>query len=557
MRPFILSLCHSAPSLVSKLLFLMTLLAVPQWGYAQTSAVLWRDDFDKLDQNRWTVYDSGYAYGRTQFGNVPEIVAESAEGTPETRFARLKLSTNNNNTNYPLKGTEMYSPALMLESGKEIVAKVRSSTSRRGIVSAFWTYGSQGRYGTRTYSHDEIDFEFLSNWTSDRLLLTTWNDWSERYGYGDGVHHGDADLNLSGLDRSQWNIYKIRWLNDRVEWFVNDMLVPVYSTSAPNNNDPLPHPNDPMTVRFNIWAPDSSWQDAYDATLVGTNNPDDNHYLDVDWVEVRAVGSAPGENVSGDGLRGEYFNNKSLSGAAVLAGIDRQINFNWGSGSPAVGVNADSFSARWTGQIQAKYTETYSFYTRTSDGVRLWVNNQLIIDKWRNQNATEYRGTINLTAGKKYDIKMEYYENTGDAIAQLSWGSRSTLREVIPQSQLYSSATTASTMTRQVTLTSTPTITSNGVSVASANARMQTINLSFTSALDATTAVDAAHYQVGVDGVVVPVERVTYKTSTHTVTLHLPRGSMYSGSQVRVKWVGLVNKQGRSVTDAIWQGSVE
>ncbi|MFW9258936.1 Calx-beta domain-containing protein, partial [Nostoc sp. CALU 546] len=86
----------------------------------------------------------------------------------------------------------------------------------------------------------------------------------------------------------------------------------------------------------------------------------------------------------------------------------------------------------------AKYSETYNFYTTTDDGVRLWVNGQQIINKFVDQSATEHSGAIALVAGQKYDIKLEYYDKTYDAVSRLSWSSTSQAKEIIPQSQLYS-----------------------------------------------------------------------------------------------------------------------
>jgi hypothetical protein len=101
----------------------------------------------------------------------------------------------------------------------------------------------------------------------------------------------------------------------------------------------------------------------------------------------------------------------------------------------------DTFSARWTGQVEAEKTERYTFYTRTDDGVRLWVNNQLIIDRWVPQSATEWSGSINLVAGQKYDIRMEYFERFGQALAELRWSSPTTPKEIVPTSQLFPSGT--------------------------------------------------------------------------------------------------------------------
>ena len=59
--------------------------------------------------------------------------------------------------------------------------------------------------------------------------------------------------------------------------------------------------------------------------------------------------------------------------------------------------------------MQAQRTQTYTFYTTSDDGVRLWVNNQLVVDNWTDHAATENSGAIALTAGQRYDIRMEFY----------------------------------------------------------------------------------------------------------------------------------------------------
>ncbi len=143
----------------------------------------------------------------------------------------------------------------------------------------------------------------------------------------------------------------------------------------------------------------------------------------------------------GDGLKAEYFDNSDFTNLKVTR-TDSKIDFNWGNGSPDALIGADTFSARWTGQVEAKYSETYNFYTSSDDGVRLWVNNQLVIDKFVNQSLTEHTGNIALVAGQKYDIKLEYFDNTYSAISRLSWSSNSQAKEIIPQSQLYSQVNT-------------------------------------------------------------------------------------------------------------------
>ncbi|MBZ5554703.1 MAG: putative Ig domain-containing protein [Acidobacteriia bacterium] len=140
----------------------------------------------------------------------------------------------------------------------------------------------------------------------------------------------------------------------------------------------------------------------------------------------------------GGGLKGEYFNNMSLSGTPTLTRTDPAVNFNWGNGSPDPAIPNDNFSVRWSGQVQAQFSEAYTFYAITDDGVRLWVNGVLMIDEWIDQGPTAWSRSITLAANQKYNIIMEYYEHAGGASAQLSWMSPSTPYQIVPQSALTS-----------------------------------------------------------------------------------------------------------------------
>ena len=144
----------------------------------------------------------------------------------------------------------------------------------------------------------------------------------------------------------------------------------------------------------------------------------------------------PPINGTGTGLTGNYFNGMNFE-TPVYSRTDATINFNWGNGSPNAAVNADGFSARWTGQIQPRYSGTYTFIMNSGNGRRVWINNKLVIDKWIDDWNTDYSGTIDLVANQKYEIKIEYFENYGGAGAKLEWSSASQTREVIPASQLY------------------------------------------------------------------------------------------------------------------------
>ncbi|WP_404786110.1 PA14 domain-containing protein [Altericista sp. CCNU0014] len=155
-----------------------------------------------------------------------------------------------------------------------------------------------------------------------------------------------------------------------------------------------------------------------------------------------AIASTPASIASaGNGLTGKYFNNTNLDPKTLaLTRTDTNVNFNWNTGTPDSKVNADNFSAQWTGQILAPQTSTYTFTTTSDDGVRVWVNGQQLINAWNDHAPRQDSGTISLQAGQKYDIKVEYYERGGEAVMQLLWSAPNITQQVIPQAYLYAAA---------------------------------------------------------------------------------------------------------------------
>lgn len=129
---------------------------------------------------------------------------------------------------------------------------------------------------------------------------------------------------------------------------------------------------------------------------------------------VVAVPSAPG-------LVGQYFNNTTLSGTAALQRSEA-VDFGWGTAAPATGVNADNFSARWTGTITIPTTGSYKLRTVSDDGVRLWVNGTQRINNWTDHGTTNNTTTtLTFTAGQRVPVTLEYYEKTGGAVMRLQW----------------------------------------------------------------------------------------------------------------------------------------
>jgi len=139
--------------------------------------------------------------------------------------------------------------------------------------------------------------------------------------------------------------------------------------------------------------------------------------------------------VQGGGLIGEYFNTMDPVGQPVLKRTDPAIDVDYGTASAEPGVvDEDFFSVRWRGEIQVAFSEVYTFYTRTNDGSRLWIDEKLIVDKWAWVNrVVDTRGEpIELVGGQRYSIRMEWFNEDGDAEAHLLWESASEPKAIIP-----------------------------------------------------------------------------------------------------------------------------
>ena len=115
------------------------------------------------------------------------------------------------------------------------------------------------------------------------------------------------------------------------------------------------------------------------------------------------------------GLRGEYFNNQELEGSPSLTRTDRHIDFKWGEGSYSADGPVDHFSVRWTGYFIPKKTGDYNFYSSADDGVRLYLNDQKVIDDWQRHGETLDTYTTHLESGRAYKIRFEYFEAVGTA----------------------------------------------------------------------------------------------------------------------------------------------
>jgi len=148
---------------------------------------------------------------------------------------------------------------------------------------------------------------------------------------------------------------------------------------------------------------------------------------------VAGTNSFSGTNtVPTTGLLGLYYNEPDHTGAFKIR-YDATIDYDWGEAAPFIGLNSDRFSVRWIGTLTPQFTEHYTFHTVTDDGVRLYINTNLVIDAWKEEFMNLASIPMVLYAGQRYDFRMEVFDSTARAVAKLYWSSPSTPRTIIPK----------------------------------------------------------------------------------------------------------------------------
>lgn len=129
-------------------------------------------------------------------------------------------------------------------------------------------------------------------------------------------------------------------------------------------------------------------------------------------------------NEKQQGLKAEYFNNITLEGEPTLERVDPVINFRWTLFSPDhATINYDFYSARWTGQVTAPATGQFEIGIKGDDGYRLYINNELHIDNWQKQTFRQLTKPYRFVKGKTYDLRLEFYETTGNVNLKLIWNA--------------------------------------------------------------------------------------------------------------------------------------
>lgn len=160
--------------------------------------------------------------------------------------------------------------------------------------------------------------------------------------------------------------------------------------------------------------------------------------------------AAPGRaqvQALGDGLSAIYFDNAAIGGGGQkdftgvhISRVEPNMNLDWGNGSPGPQIGSDTFTARFSGRVEAPATGNYVFGLDRDNGARLWIDDKMVIDSWTNTfNVTDYTAPISLVAGKKYHVVIEYFENVGLAHLNFLWQTPGTSTfATVPQPYLYS-----------------------------------------------------------------------------------------------------------------------
>ncbi|MGI5826256.1 MAG: PA14 domain-containing protein [Patescibacteria group bacterium] len=246
----------------------------------------------------------------------------------------------------------------------------------------------------------------------------------------------------------------------------------------------------------------------------------------------------PEPTPSYSGYKGEYFANQNLSGEAVLVRDDQAINFVWNHDAPDDKVPTDQFSVRWNKTI-ATDQGNYEFMVTADDGVRLFVDDQLVIDKWFDQKSSEHKVIKNLSAGD-HTIVMEYYEAFGGAVAKFTY-NKAEAATVTPapttEPTLAPTPLPTGQPTTQPTLTPAPTV----PPVSSGSWEIQSVS----SMKESKDRICDQRNQTFIDSWAAKAKEL----GANYVAVETPYDSPACGSSVDYtnKWVSAIRSQGLSV----------
>lgn len=271
------------------------------------------------------------------------------------------------------------------------------------------------------YTWDDDDFKRLNGTSSAWVANGGKNGLDpEFYNYPDNLQswmiYGPFDLtdaSSANFTFSYWNVSEINY--DYLGWYASPNGNDFYGMRVSGNSmgwKPVTLNMASVPVVGNLLGDSSVWI-ALRFTSDG-NTTDRGAFIDQLRIQKEVNAGCAGE------FKAEYFNNKELSGAPLFTRCEKApINQNWASSGPGNGIGSDDFSVRWTGTFDFS-KENYNFVAIADDGVRVWLDNNQIINNWQDQGLTPNLATRSVSAGK-HTLRIEYYENDGGAAAQFRW----------------------------------------------------------------------------------------------------------------------------------------
>ncbi|OGX82198.1 hypothetical protein BEN49_14330 [Hymenobacter coccineus] len=135
------------------------------------------------------------------------------------------------------------------------------------------------------------------------------------------------------------------------------------------------------------------------------------------WPQLSCAQTAAGLS---PGLRGDYYEGLNFE-HLVRTQRDARLDFDWHEQSPVPGVPATSFTVRWTGWLVPPVTGRYVLHLTVDDGVRLWLDQRLLLEEWRGQYLSVYQVAVDLQAGHAYPLRLEYCQYSATTRLLLSW----------------------------------------------------------------------------------------------------------------------------------------
>jgi hypothetical protein len=121
------------------------------------------------------------------------------------------------------------------------------------------------------------------------------------------------------------------------------------------------------------------------------------------------------------GVQVTYFSDINLEHPRSRR-VQQALAVDYGTGVPALGVSSDHYSSRWVGFLHVPETTNYAFFVQSEDGLRLWMDDQLLVDNWRDQKweSSGRHAQIRLSAGY-HRLRLEHYKRQGRGVLRVKW----------------------------------------------------------------------------------------------------------------------------------------